>query len=121
MAAYSWPPSLPRWPNKDGYGESLRARLLRSPPDMGPAKQRYLGRLPTVLRWTFDMHESQLETLRVFVFETLKCTARFDMTHPVTGAAMEVRLVPQDDGEMYAVSALSGPNVAVSFTLEVLP
>ena len=57
-----------------------------------------------------------------FAFETtLAGTARFGFPHPRTGAQVEARIVPVDDGALYSLSYVSPDLYAVDLTLEVLP
>ena len=118
---YSWPGSLPTYPVKSRFGESFNASILRTPMDRGPAKLRYRGMLPSLMTVSFDMTKQQVETLKTFVFETLRCTARFSFQHPVTQSALEVRIVPSNDGEMFKATPLGGPIYAVDMQFEVLP
>ena len=89
--------------------------------DRGPAKMRYRGALPSQMSVSFDMTKQQVETLKTFVFDTLRCTARFSFQHPVTQAALEVRIVPSNEGEMFKATPLGGPVYAVDLLFEVLP
>lgn len=120
--SYVWPASLPKSPLAEGFSESRGARILRTPMDLGPAKQRRRGRRADVMPVSMAFTTAELATFETFVNTTLRGVARFGVPHPRTGAMVEVRLVPQEDGELYKLVPLAGRRVwRVSFTLEVLP
>lgn len=118
--AYVWPPSLPQAPLTD-YSETSGALILRTPMDAGPAKLRRRGQRPDTLSVVYGMTRAQLVALAAFVQDTIKGTARFGLPHPRTGATVEVRIVPGQDGELYG-TAYGAPDFwRVSLTFEVLP
>jgi hypothetical protein len=82
---------------------------------------RYRGDLPGKMQVGFNMTPAQVETLRTFVYETIRCTARFSFRHPRTEQTIEVRLLPGEDGEMLKVTPSGGKFFAVELTLEVMP
>jgi hypothetical protein len=118
--SYIWPPSLPQKPLSN-YSETTGVQVIRTQPDLGPAKQRRRAQRPDTMSVQFDMSTAQVETLRVFIQDTLRGTARFGFTHPRTQAVVEVRIVPQSGGEMYTTSYLLPDYWQVSLQLEVLP
>ena len=67
------------------------------------------------------MSTAQVEILRAFVQDTLRGTMRFGFTHPRTLDVVEVRVVPQGDGQLYSISYLLPEYWQVSLQLEVLP
>lgn len=119
--SFSWPGSLPQSPTKSGFAESFKASILRTPMDSGPAKMRYRGSLPGSFSAVFVMTSDQINTLKTFVFDTIRCTARFSFLHPITQAALEVRIVPSNDGEMFKYAPIGGTFYSVELILEVLP
>lgn len=121
MASLTWPPTLPRFPVKDGFSEKRGLNILRTPMDKGPAKQRRLGRRATPIEFVFEMHRDQVAILDEFVNVTLSGVKRFDITHPRTNSAIEVRIVPSNEGDLYVLTPLGGPNWRVTLALEVLP
>ncbi len=118
--SYIWPVSLPQYPRTD-YSENNGLLIVRTPMDMGPAKMRRRGVRSEVLRVGFYMSKAQIVTLETFVETTLAGTARFGFPHPRTGAQVEARIVPVDDGALYSLSYVSPDLYAVDLTLEVLP
>lgn len=117
---YIWPPSLPQRP-LSSYSESTGVMVIRTQPDLGPAKQRRRASRPDVLNVQFDLSTAQCETLRTFIQDTLRGTTRFGFTHPRTLQIVEVRVVPQGGGEMYTTSYILPDYWQVSLQLEVLP
>lgn len=118
--SYVWPLTLPQAPTT-GYTESTGALILRTPMDAGPAKQRRRGNRPDVLGVSFIMSTAQVEALRTFVADTIRGTARFGFPHPRTQVQAEVRIVPQDGGELFSVSYYTPNHWTVGMSLEVLP
>ena len=117
---YIWPTSLPQRPLSN-YSETTGVMVIRTQPDLGPAKQRRRAKRPDTLNVQFDMSTAQVETLRSFIQDTLRGTTRFGFTHPRTQQVVEVRVVPQGAGEMYTTSYLLPDYWQVSLKLEVLP
>jgi len=120
--AYSviWPPALPQMPLSN-YSETSGVMVIRTQPDLGPAKQRRRSQRPDRLNVMFDMSTAQVEILRVFIQDTLRGVTRFGFTHPRTLAVVEVRMIPQGDGAMYSTNYLLPDYWQVSLQLEVLP
>lgn len=118
--AYTWPGSLPQKPLSN-YSETTGVLVIRTQPDVGPAKMRRRGQRPDTLSVQYDMSTAQVETLRAFVQDTLMGTTRFEFPHPRTGSVVEVRIVPQGDGTMFTTSYLLPEYWQVSLQLEVLP
>ena len=117
---YIWPTSLPQRP-LDSYSETTGVMIIRTQPDLGPAKQRRRAQRPDTLNVQFNMSTAQCEILRAFIQDTLRGTTRFGFTHPRTLEVVEVRVVPQGGGEMYTTSYLLPDYWQVSLQLEVLP
>lgn len=118
--AYIWPVTLPQTPNTN-YSETSGVLILRSPMDAGPAKMRRRGSRTDTMLVTFEMSTAQVETLRAFVHDTLKGTARFGFTHPRTHEIVEVRIVPQQDGNLFSIGYILPDYWTISMQLEILP
>jgi hypothetical protein len=116
---YVWPPSLPQMP-LNNYSENTGVIVIRTSPDAGPAKMRRRGKRPDQMSVQYNMSSAQVETLRAFIQDTLRGTIRFGYTHPRTGAVVEVRVIPQGDGQMFTTSYLLPDYWQVSLQLEVL-
>lgn len=120
MAIYTWPPGLPQSPQK-GYSETGGVLLVRTPQDAGPAKMRRRGEKVQDLNISFLMTTAQVTLLETFTKYTLNGTARFNFTHPRTNTQVEVRVVPQGDGELYTLSYTAPGYYTVQLKFEVLP
>jgi hypothetical protein len=120
MANISWPISLPAQPER-GYSESIGTLILRSPMDAGPAKQRVRARRPDTLSVQYTLTSAQVTTLRTFFLDSIAGTLRFNYTHPRTGSTVEVRVIPQQSGELFQVQYLAPGYYRVNFQLEILP
>lgn len=120
MAAVPWPTSLPQAPQK-GYTETGGVLVIRTPQDRGPAKMRYVGSKPQVLNLSFLMSSQQVTTLETFVKSTIRGTARFIFTHPRTLLPVEVRIVPQGEGDYYTLTYVAPEYYTVIMILEILP
>lgn len=119
-ASYTWPAGLPQAP-RPNYKESIGQIILRTEMDAGPAKQRRRGQRPDTLSMVFVMTSAEVATLRTFVDSTIKGVARFYFTHPRTGATIEARIVPTQEGELFGLAWLAPGYWDVSMTVEVLP
>lgn len=120
MAAYVWPTTLPQNP-QDGFSETSGVLIIRTQTDAGPAKMRRKGARTQTMNCTFNMSTAQVSTLETFTQDTLRGTARFDFVHPRTTSVVEVRLVPQQDGQLYSISYITNDYWSVSMQMEVLP
>lgn len=121
MAAYVWPVTLPQAVNRDMGGDD-GVRVLRSPMDRGQPKMRFVGVRAEQLMVKFHMTTAQLAILSTFVKDTLKGVARFDFTHPRTGAPVEVQIVPSDgEGKLYEYVHFGHQYWTVTMKLEVMP
>lgn len=89
--------------------------------DAGPAKLRRRGKRPERLSVSFYMTDAQVSDMETFVQDTIRGTARFGFTHPRKETQVEVRIVPNDGGELYTLSPASPAYWLVSLNLEVLP
>jgi hypothetical protein len=118
--AYTWPGSLPQKPLSN-YSETTGVLVIRTQPDVGPAKMRRRGQRPDTLSVQYDMSTAQVQTLRDFIQDDLLGTIRFEFPHPRTGSVVEVRVIPQGDGAMFTTSYLLPGYWQVSLQLEVLP
>ena len=120
MAIPTWPLSLPQSPQK-GFTETGGALILRTPMDAGPAKQRRRGARPQGLQVSFVMTTAQTIILEDFVKTTLEGVKRFSFTHPRLNTAVETRIVPQGEGQLYSFTYLAPEYWTVSLQLEILP
>jgi hypothetical protein len=81
--------------------------------------------MPSILAVEFAMTQAQIATLETFLYTTIKGVYRFYFPHPRTGALVEVRVIPSEDGGLYTSAHKGfqgGNNVwAVSMALEILP
>ena len=121
MAAYTWPVTLPTSADSANLSESYGVLILSTPMDAGPAKRRRRGVKPRVLNVSFVMTNTQIATLETFINDTIKGTARFDFTHPRTGSTIEVRIIPNGDGELFSIGYFSHDLYTVSLSLEQMP
>ena len=122
MAVYSWPTiyNFPQSPQK-GFTESVGVNVLRSPTDMGPAKMRRRGQRASILGVSFILTSQQATELERFIKSDLKGIYRFTFTHPRTNTSVEVRIVPQSEGEFYKLTYLAPGYWNTDLTFEVLP
>lgn len=120
MAAYTWPATLPQTP-LPGFSASRSVNILSTEMDMGPAKRRRRSAGIEQMSVSFYMTTAQIATLNNFINNTIKGTARFDFAHPITGVVVEVRIVPQQNSELYSISYYTPTLWAVSMALEVVP
>lgn len=121
MAAYTWPPTLPTSADSSGFSETYGVLILSTPMDAGPAKRRRRGVKPRIMNVSFVMTDTQIATLETFINDTIRGTARFDFPHPRTGATIEVRIIPNGDGELFGISYFSHGLYTVSLSLEQMP
>lgn len=117
---YVWPTALPQVPQK-GYSETGGVLVVKTPQDKGPAKMRKLGSKPQMLNVSFLMTTAQLTTLETFVKTTTGGVSRFGFTHPRTGVIVEVRIVPQGEGDYYTLTYVAPGYYTVQLQFEVLP
>lgn len=117
---YIWPVTLPQKPQTN-FSETGGVLIIRTPTDAGPAKQRRRGNRPQQLSCSFNMTTAQLDTFETFVKDTLSGTTRFGFTHPRTNQVVEVRLIPQQDGQLYTIGYILEGFWTVSMQMEVLP
>lgn len=118
-ASYTWPATLPSMPEK-GFTETHGVSVLRTPMDLGPAKQRYRAKMPSTLAVSYLLTDVQVATLETFVKNTIKGTARFYYTHPRTETQVECRIVPSSSGELYSLQYIAYKYYKVTINLEVL-
>ena len=81
---YIWPTSLPQIP-LNSYSETIGVQIIRTQPDLGPAKQRRRAQRLDTLNLQFDMSTEQVETLRAFIQDTLRGTTLTSTTSNVLG------------------------------------
>lgn len=117
---FSWPPSLPQNP-QESYSETGGVLVLRTQTDSGPAKMRRRGKRTHTMNCSFYMSSEQVQTLENFVENVIMGTMRFGFTHPRTRQIVEVRIVPQQDGQMFSLSYITKDWWNVSIEFEVLP
>jgi hypothetical protein len=117
---FEWPSSLPQHPDA-GFTETMGSLILRTPMDGGPAKERKRGNSPGKMTVQYLMTTAQVETLGLFVDETLDSTSRFGWKHPRTLQMVEVRIIPQGGGDLYTVQYRAPGYWTVNLQLETLP
>ena len=115
-----WPVSLPEYPTVN-FTEDSGVNIIRTPMELGIAKQRRRAKRPDSLNLTYEMTSSQISTFSTFVHDTLMGVLRFTTKHPRTQNAIEVRIVPQQDGKLYDLSMIQIGLFNVSFQLEIMP
>lgn len=122
MAVLSWPTanSFPQSPQK-GFSESIGVNIVRSPMDAGPAKQRRRSQRPSTMDLSFILTTVQTQTLETFVFNDLEGTRRFNFQHPRLYTTVEVRIVPQSDGELFRLQYLAPGYWQANLKFEILP
>jgi hypothetical protein len=120
-AAYTFPASLPQSPLMNQFRENISVNIIRSPMDLGVAKQRRRSSNPSVLDIGYIFTAANVTTFETFVLETIKGVARFNYTHPRTLEAVEVRIIPKSDGTLYSVEKQATDIFMVNFQLEILP
>ena len=120
--SYIWPPGLPQVPQK-GYTETGGANILSTNMDSGPAKRRYRGKRVQMLNVSFLMTTQELAALETFVLgpSAIRGVTRFGFPHPRTGSIVEVRIMPEGEGNLYNTSYTAPGYFTVTLTLEVLP
>lgn len=121
MAAYTWPATLPTQVDSSSYSENYGVLILSTPMDAGPAKRRRRGNKPRIFNVSFIMDDTQIATLETFINDTIKGTARFDFPNPRTQVVVEVRIVPNGDGDLFSVSYFTPTLYRVSLVLEQMP
>lgn len=122
MAILLWPTagSFPQSPQK-GFSESIGVNIVRSPMDAGPAKQRRRSQRPSTMDVNFILTTAQTQTLESFVFGDLEGVRRFNFRHPRLATTVEVRIVPQSDGELFRLQYLAPGYWQASLKFEILP
>lgn len=121
MSSYTWPSDLPQCPLVDGYSEKNVKNILRTPMDAGVSKMRSRGRRASSLSVSYAITTAQIGILDAFLV-TINNVYRFDIPHPRTGNMVEVRIIPQGDGEMYSLDPiLNGSMWKISLILEIMP
>ena len=120
MAVAAWPATLPQYPQK-GFRETVGLNIIRSNPDAGPSKQRLRGRGVNTLDVAYILTDTQLNTLNTFIDNTIFGVRRFTVLHPRTGTSIEVRIVPQGNGNLYTATYLAPGFYNVQLMLEILP
>ena len=122
MASISWPTvgNFPQVPQK-GFTESIGTNIIRSPMDAGPAKLRRRGNRPNTINVSFFLSQSQVDTLENFVLNIIKGTKRFNFLHPRTNISKEMRIVAQQDGQLYTLNYIGPGYYIANLILEVLP
>lgn len=127
MTVELWPATLPKQPQK-GYSESIGANIIRSPMDAGPAKQRRRSAKPAELDVSWILTTQQLADLDLFIETKIgNGVNRFKFPHPristyaTPSTWKDVRIVPQNQGELYRLQYLAPGFWQVSSKLEVLP
>jgi hypothetical protein len=122
MAVLSWPTAnnFPQSPQK-GFSESIGVNVVRSPMDAGPAKQRRRSQRPSIMDVNFILTTQQTQMLEAFVFNDLEGTRRFNFLHPRLATTVEVRIVPQSEGELFRLQYLAPGYWQANLKFEILP
>lgn len=122
MTIPSWPTTnnFPQVPQK-GFTESIGINIIRSQTDSGPAKQRVRSRRPSTMQLSFIMTTQQTQTLETFVTDTIRGTKRFTFPHPRLYTPVEVRIIPQQDGEFFKLQYLAPGYWQTQLNFEILP
>lgn len=122
MSISTWPTlnNFPQVPQK-GFTESVGINIVRSPTDAGPAKQRVRSKRPNTMQLSFIMTNQHADMLETFVKDTIRGTKRFSFLHPRTNQTVEVRIVPQSEGEFYKLQYLAPGYWQTSINFEILP
>lgn len=121
MASATWPSSLPQTPLTDGYGESQQPNKIRTPMEIGPAKQRkrYTKDVDKIDA-TFEMDDSQVETFLDFYENTISAGVdKFDIDHPRTGNTVEARF-RTGGGDDYTIANVGANIYQVTTKLEIV-
>lgn len=122
MAIPQWPTanSFPQSPQK-GFSESVGVNVVRSPMDAGPAKQRRRAKRPSTMDLSFILTTAQTQTLESFIENDLEGVRRFGFLHPRLNTQVEVRIVPQSEGEFFRLQYLAPGYWQTSMKFEILP
>ena len=120
MAVKIWPSTLPQVPQK-GFTETVGINIVRSQTDAGPAKQRRRASRPNTMNISFIMTTEQTGTLENFIKDDLNGVSRFHFTHPRLNTTIDVRIVPQSDGQFFQLQYLAPGYWTTSLNLEILP
>lgn len=122
MAIPSWPTAngFPQVPQK-GFTESIGINIIRSQTDAGPAKQRVRSRRPSTMQLSFIMTTQNTQDLETFVTQTIRGTKRFTFPHPRLYTPVEVRIIPQQDGEFFKLQYLAPGYWQTQLNFEILP
>lgn len=120
MTIPTWPGTLPQLVER-GFTENVGMNILRTPMDAGPAKQRRRSVRPTTLAVSFMMTTAEVTIFNTFVNTTLAGTSRFTFTHPRTTTAVEVRIVPTQDGGLFTCTYRAPGYWGIAMQWEILP
>ena len=122
MAIPQWPTAnnFPQSPQK-GFSESVGVNVVRSPMDAGPAKQRRRAKRPSTMDLSFILTTAQTQTLESFIENDLEGVRRFGFLHPRLNTQVEVRIIPQSDGEFFRLQYLAPGYWQTSMKFEILP
>lgn len=119
----TWPPTVPSVLQNSGYSHDAESGVIRTDMDTGPAKTR--RRFTAVTEnhsGSIIMTKTQFATWKTwFVNTIMQGTLPFDMTDPLTGDTVSMRIVV-DSGAPYKFAPESGTDYGVlSLKLEKLP
>ena len=122
MAIPQWPTAnnFPQSPQK-GFSESVGVNVVRSPMDAGPAKQRRRAKRLSTMDLSFILTTAQTQTLESFIENDLEGVRRFGFLHPRLNTQVEVRIIPQSDGEFFRLQYLAPGYWQTSMKFEILP
>ena len=115
-----WPGTLPQKPLQDGYQEAMRDTVIRTPMDIGPAKQRRRSTSgPRKFMMPLELTGAELAIFDTFYSDTLADGAlSFDWVHPRTGAAVSFRCI---GGQPPQWRAVGGDLYGAVIAMEILP
>ena len=119
-ATDTWPLELPQYVNR-GFSSSVGANIIRTPMDAGPAKMRRRSKRAETLSVGFLMTTAQADILENFALNILQGVKRFNFNHPRKLVSTEVRMLPQQDGNLYNIAYRAPGYWDITMQLEILP
>jgi hypothetical protein len=113
-----WPGTLPQSLNLEGFESQLASNVVRTPMDVGPAKQRLRSTAaPQPLRGKIIFNIEEFALFEEFFISTLSGGAlEFEWVHPITRQFCIMRFT-----EPPKYGAITPINITVSMALEILP
>ena len=113
-----WPATLPQDLNLEGFEGQISSQVVRTPMDVGPAKQRLRSSsAPEPFRGIMVMTKDQFALFNEFFQQTIGGGAdEFDWKHPITLVAKSVRFIEQP-----RYRAITPTDISVTMALEIMP